>query len=142
MDEKEYRESFFIDPQPEPRFRFRGIRGAALFFEAFDEAVAFYTSVLGPPNYVEGAGTRSWVVGDSWLTLLAGQSGSPVNAEVQLVVDDPAEADRLHAAFVEAGAAGTPPSDELMHKPVRFCSFTDPFGVDVLITADLPASPS
>jgi len=142
MDEAAYRQAYFVDPQPEPLFRFEGIRGVSLFFDAYEEAVAFYSSVLGPPNYVEGAGTRSWVIGDSWLTLFAATAGSPANAEVQLVVDSPEEVDRLHAAFLHAGATGQRPTDELMHKPVRFGAFTDPFGASVLITADLPESRS
>ena len=89
MDEAAYRQAYFVDPQPEPLFRFEGIRGVSLFFDAYEEAVAFYSSVLGPPNYVEGAGTRSWVIGDSWLTLFAATAGGPANAEVQLFDSKP-----------------------------------------------------
>ena len=40
----------------------------------------------------------------------------------------PEEAERLHAAFLEAGGKGDPPSDSLMYVPIRYCFLTDPFG--------------
>jgi hypothetical protein len=135
MDFEEYRRAYFVDPPPEPRFRFDGVRGATLYFSDYEEAVAYYTEVLGAPEYVEGAGTRGWRVGDSWLTLLAGGDGAPRNTEIGIVVDSPAEAEALQAAFVAAGGTGAEPSDQLMYRPIRACPVTDPFGTEILIHA-------
>ena len=69
MNYQEYRHAFFVDPQPKPRFEFSGAFGITLFYQEYEEAVAYYTQVLGPPAYVEGASTRGWPIGDGWLTL-------------------------------------------------------------------------
>lgn len=137
LDYDAYRKANFVDPQPEPRFAFDGLGGVALYFDRYGEAVSFYTEVLGPPNYVEGSATRGWLLGDSWLTLFAAKEGVPVNAEMQIRMSSPAEGDRLHAAFLAAGATGETPTDELMYEPIRFCSVTDPFGTEILIYAPL-----
>lgn len=137
LDFEAYRRAYFVDPAPEPRFAFRGVNGATLYFAEYDRAVAFYSGVLGPPGYVEGGGTRSWRIGDTWLTLLAGGDGYPRNTEVPIVMASPAEAERLHAAFLAAGASGDAPSDQLMGEPIRYCPVTDPFGTEVLIYARL-----
>lgn len=137
MDYEEYRKAYFTDPPPEPRYDYRGVRGATLFFADYDGAVAFYSAVLGPPGYVEGTGTRSWILGDTWLTLLRGGTGAPANTEVPIVMESPGEAERLHAAFLAAGASGADPSDQLMGEPIRYCPVTDPFGTDILVYAPL-----
>ncbi|MDH3192982.1 MAG: hypothetical protein OEY55_14060 [Acidimicrobiia bacterium] len=137
MDETTYRKTYFVDPPPPQLFEFLGIRGAALYFLDFERAVGFYTSVLGPPGYVEGTGTRGWKIGNSGLTLLKGGSGAPTNTEVPFVMQSPAEAERLQAAFIAAGATGPPPTDQLMYEPVRFCPVVDPFGTEILIYAPL-----
>ena len=138
MDEASYRKNNFVDPAPPQLFEFLGIRGAALYFLDFDGAVGFYTSVLGPPGYVEGDGTRGWKIGNSGLTLLKGGTGAPANSELPFVMKSPAEAERLQATFIEAGATGPAPSDQLMYEPVRYCPVVDPFGTDILIYAPLP----
>jgi hypothetical protein len=132
-----YQRDYFVDPSPERRFSFDAIRGAALFFADFEAAVAFYSIVLGPPGYVEGDGTRGWKIGSSSLTLLRGGSGAPSNTEIPFVMNSVAEAERLQAAFIAAGATGAEPSDQLMYEPVRFCPVTDPFGTQLLIYAPL-----
>lgn len=137
MDVDAYRQQFFADPQPHPRFAFVGLHGLTLFFANFAEAVAYYLQVLGPPAYVEGEATCGWRLGDTWLTLLQGTSGAPQNVEVLIVMQTPAEAERLHAAFVAAGGAGDAPSDRLMYEPVRYCSVKDPFGTNILIICPL-----
>jgi hypothetical protein len=137
MDYEEYRRRYFVDPPPEPRFALRGQRGATLMLQDFDRALEFYSQVFGPPGYVEGAGTRSWLLGDTWVTLLRGNEGNAKNVEVQIEAESPQEAERLHAAFREAGGKGPDPSDEFMHIKLRFCSVRDPFGVDWLIVAPL-----
>ena len=101
--------------------------------DAFDQAVSYYAQVLGPPAYVEGAGTRGWPIGSGWLTLLRGTSGNPRNVEVTFRVETVQEAERLQRAFIEAGGTGQEPSDQLMYEPVRFCPVRDPFGTDLLV---------
>jgi hypothetical protein len=133
MNYDEYREAYFTDPLPEPRFCFGGTFGVTLYFEDFDSAVAYYRHVLGPPAYVEGGGTRGWQIGDGWLTLLQGKSGNPHNVEITLQVATSGEAEELQQAFIDAGGTGPPPSDELMYEPIRSCPVRDPFGTEILI---------
>jgi catechol 2,3-dioxygenase-like lactoylglutathione lyase family enzyme len=137
MDYESYREKFFAKPTPEPRFNFRGLHGTTLYFSDYEAAVAYYTRVLGSPAYVEGQGARGWRLGNTWLTLLMGKSGNPRNMELNIVMQTSQEADRLQAAFIEAGGVGEPPSDQLMYEPVRFCPLQDPFGTDILIICPL-----
>jgi hypothetical protein len=139
MDYKTYRQRFFIQPPPQPRFAFAGLHGLTLYFADFEAALAYYQGVLGPPAYVEGAGTRGWQLGHTWLTLLKGTAGNPQNLEVMIVMETPAEAERLQAAFIMAGGVGEAPSDQLMYEPVRSCPVKDPFGTQILITCPLPA---
>ena len=137
MDYESYRDNFFTKPEPEPRYKFKGLYGTTLFFEDYESAVNYYSEVLGEPAYVEGQGTRGWQLGNTWLTLLKGKNGSPQNMELNIVMQSPGEADRLHAAFISAGGVGEEPSDELMYEPVRFCSVRDPFGTNILIISPL-----
>jgi len=87
MDYEAYRNAYFTDAPPQPRYRFSGSFGVTLSFEAYDEAVAYYAEVLGPPAYVEGNGTRGWAIGAGWLTPLRGHAGNPCNVEVTLMGD-------------------------------------------------------
>lgn len=139
MDYEAYRKAYYTDPQPQPRYRFIGFTGVALFFEEFDSAVEYYMQVLGSPDYVEGHGTRGWRIGSGWLTLLQGKSGVPTNVEVILNMETPEQAEQLQRAFIEAGGAGPAPSDQLMYEPVRSCPVRDPFGTDLLIISKLDA---
>jgi len=86
MDYESYRSNYFVDPQPEPRFEYLGLYGVTLFFSDYEAAVDYYTRVLGPPAYVEGAGTRGWRLGNTWLTLLEWEKGSPRNVEFNIVM--------------------------------------------------------
>lgn len=133
MNYEAYRKEYFRDPQPDQKYGYAGIHGVTLFFEAFEEAVNFYGQVLGPPAYSEGEFTRGWQLGDTWLTLLKGRSGSPANVEVSIVMESAVEADQLQSAFIGAGGSGPAPSDQLMYYPVRSCPATDPFGTQILI---------
>ena len=133
VDYEEYRKLFFVEPAPEPRFDYEGLHGITLFFEEFKAAVEYYIRVLGLPAYREGAGTRGWRIGNTWLTILKGRDGSPKNVEVSLVMKDAIEAERLQAAFIKAGGSGPDPSDELMYEPVHLCPVKDPFGTEILI---------
>ena len=140
MDYEAYRKAYFVDPAPAPRYRFRGSFCVTLYFEDFPSAEAYYSEVLGPASYVEGAGTRGWPIGSGWLTLLKGKSGSPQNVEISLEVDTPAEAERLQRAFLAAGGTGPDPSDQLMYEPIRSCPVRDPFGTELLIISPLKNS--
>jgi hypothetical protein len=137
MDFNTYRHAYFTDPAPDPRFDLEGVLGITLYFSEYGEAVEFYTTVLGPPAYVEGRGTRGWRLGGTWLTLLSGGDGAPSNVEIPIVTSTPAEAERLQKAFIDAGGTGPHPSDRLMYEPIRSCPVTDPFGTHLLIMARL-----
>jgi len=137
MDFDSYRENFFTKPTPAPRFEFLGLHGTTLFFRDYEAAIKYYTQVLGEPAYVEGKRTRGWRLGNTWLTLLKGEAGNPQNMELNIIMQTPDEADRLQAAFIEAGGVGEPPSDELMYELVRFCPVQDPFGTNILIICPL-----
>jgi hypothetical protein len=51
------------------------------------------------------------------------------------MMNSPAEAEKLHQAFLTAGGEGDAPSDELMYTSLRFCPVQDPFGTNILIVA-------
>ncbi|MCA9727473.1 MAG: hypothetical protein KC729_07305 [Candidatus Eisenbacteria bacterium] len=137
VDYETYRKSYFVDPTPEPRFRYVRSWGAAIYVRDFARALEFYTRVFGPPGYVEGHGTRGWMLGEMSFTLLAGGTGGPTNVELILMLETPGEADRLHAEFLEAGGQGEAPSDQLMYEPLRYAPVTDPFGTTWLLVAKL-----
>ncbi len=133
MDYEEYRNKYFVDPQPKQRFDFVGIHGVALYFEQYKEALTFYEKVLGPPNYIEGKFTHGWEVGNSLLTLFPSKARNPINVEVPFVVEKPEDVDELYQAFINAGATGDEPVDTLMYSNVRMAIVKDPFGVDIMI---------
>ena len=137
MDYDSYRKKFFAAPLPQPRFKFAGLHGAVLYFSDYNEAIAYYQRVLGPPAYVEGEGTRGWQIGNTWLTVLKGENGNPQNVEVLFVMRSLQEAEQLQAAFIEAGGEGEVPSNQLMYEPVRYCPVRDPFGTNILIICPL-----
>ena len=139
MDFETYKQNFYADPPPEPRFQFNGAFGVALFYENYAQLVEYYSAVLGPPAYVEGEGTRGWRIGEGWLTLFKAKEGTPGNVEITFIMETPAEAEALQRAFIEAGGTGEAPSDQLMYEPLRMCSVTDPFGTEILIVARIPA---
>jgi hypothetical protein len=137
MDFETYRRAYYVDPPPEPRFRFKGSFGVTLFFEDYGPAVAFYERVLGPPAYVEGEGTRGWPIGRGWLTFLRGRQGNPRNVEITFDLDTVEQAEALQQAFIAAGAEGPAPSDQLMYRAVRSCPVFDPFGLEIMIVSPL-----
>jgi catechol 2,3-dioxygenase-like lactoylglutathione lyase family enzyme len=140
MDYESYARRFFKDPPPEPSFAYLGLHGITLYFGDYEAAVDFYSRVLGEPGYAEGQDTRGWRIGNTWLTLLKGRTGSPQNVEVTLRMTTPQEAERLQAAFIESGGSGESPTDQLMYEPVRYCPVMDPFGTPILIIASLAES--
>ena len=137
MDYKEYCKAYFVQPPPQGRFQFVGSFGATLLYEDYQEAIAFYERVLGPPSYVEGEFTRGWPVGTGWLTLLRGKEGNPRNVEITLELATPEQAEALQQAFISAGAEGQRPSDQLMYRTIRACPVIDPFGLEIMIIAHL-----
>lgn len=137
MDFDTYRKAFFVEPVPQQRFEFKNSFGTTVYFEDYEEAIAFYERVLGPPTYVEGEGTRGWPIGNGWLTLMKGSRGNPRNVEITLELESVDEAEALQAEFVGAGATGEAPSDQLMYRPVRCCPVVDPFGLEIMIVAPL-----
>jgi len=137
MDDESQRAGASADRTPERRFDFDDLSGVALYVEDFAAAEAYYRRVLGPPGFTHGAGTRGWRIGEAWFTLLRGRSGGPKNVELVFQVRTPAEAERLQAAFIEAGGRGEPPSDQVMYEPLRYCPVTDPFGTTLLIVSPL-----
>lgn len=138
MDYQAYRQQYFTDPPPQPRFKFGGLHGTTLYYEDYEQAVEFYRLALGEPAYVEGDSTKGWRVGDTWLTLLRGQHGNPQNVELMLEMPTPAEAVKLQQAFFAAGAQGAEPVDTLMYQPVRCCYVSDPLGTNIMIFSRLP----
>ncbi|PKO08868.1 MAG: hypothetical protein CVU40_12780 [Chloroflexi bacterium HGW-Chloroflexi-2] len=126
-----------LNPQPEARFKYTGSFGITLYYQDFEAAVAFYQQVLGPAGYQEGDSTRGWRIGAGWLTFLRGKQGNPQNVEISFELETVQEAEALQSVFIAAGASGPSPSDQLMYTPVRIFPVTDPFGVDVMIFAQL-----
>ena len=141
MDYEEYRIAYFVQPSPEQHNQFVDTFAATLYYEDYQEAIAFYERVLGPPTYVEGEFTRGWPVGNGWLTLLRGESGNPQNVEITLELASSEEAEDLQQAFISAGAEGHTPSDQLMYRPIRACPVIDPFGLEIMIIARLEQQP-
>ena len=107
MDFEAYKKDFYADPPPEPRFKFSGSFGIFLFYENYEAVVNYYKKVLGPPNYIEGAGTRGWRIGDGWFTLFQAKTGNPQNVEVTFVMDTPDEAEALHRLSSRQAVTGT-----------------------------------
>lgn len=128
MDFEAYRKVYLTDPQPPALYEISGVFGFAIFIEDYDRAVAFYERVLGPPGYVEGANTRGWKIGTSWLTLLKAKHGSPRNMEIQLTMANEQEASSLQRGLVEAGGMAEEPIETLMYEPVKIFPVQDPFG--------------
>jgi uncharacterized glyoxalase superfamily protein PhnB len=128
MDEVAYRQAYFTDPAPAPRFPFAGIAGVSLYIQRYEEALAFYSAVLGPPAYREGTSTHGWRIGSDWLTLFPAQSEGPANMDVTVRLASTADVAAVCEAFVSAGATGDSPSDQLLYEAVRYAQVTDPFG--------------
>lgn len=137
MDFESDYQKYFLLPPPPPRFQYTGHFGMTLYYQDFTEAVAFYEQVLGPAGYQEGDHTRGWKIGTGWLTLLKGNNGKPTNVELTFELETAKEAEAMQQAFIQAGATGQEPSDQLMYTPVRLCAVVDPFGVDVMIFAKI-----
>lgn len=137
MDYDAYRTKYIVEPPPVPRYGYSGIFGVTLYFNQFYKASQYYSSVLGPPAYIEKEGTLGWLLGSTWLTLLSGGNGSPKNMEFTIVMNTVAAAEEFHADFIKAGGQGESPSNQFMYEPVRYCPVRDPFGTEILIICPL-----
>jgi hypothetical protein len=49
------------------------------------------------------------------------------------------QAEKLQQAFIDAGGTGSPPSNQLLYTPIRFCPVTDSLGTEMLIISQLDA---
>jgi len=119
------------------KFQVTGLRFPSFYLKDFDEAVAFYSQVFGPPESVEPR-IKGWKLGDTWLTLFPAEDmgtdpdGNPRNAEFAVQVAAPEQVDVLYNAFIEAGAKPChPPEDTEMYDKMRFSCVDDPFGIRV-----------
>ena len=115
MDYEEYRQKYFQEPPPRERFETQGVIGATLYYADYQAALDFVTEVFGEPVYQEGAHTRGWRLGRSWLTLFPSQGGNPTNIEVPIYLANAQELDRLYEAFIAAGPSGEAPQNTLMY---------------------------
>jgi hypothetical protein len=137
MEYPTYRNQYFAQPFPIQRYQFCGSFGVTLYFETYQKAVAYYSDVLGSPAYIEGSGTHGWQIGKGWLTLLKGKNGNPQNVEITFEVSTIQQAEKLQQAFIDSGGNGSPPTNEIMYTPVRFCPVVDPFGTQILIISQI-----
>lgn len=137
LDAESYRARNFVVPPPEPRFPSARLGGSAVYVERYEEAIAFYTEVFGPPVYVEDGHTHGWRLGGTWLTVFPSDTGGPRNAELHVYLDTVAEAERLHRAIEAAGGTVEEPVDALMFEAVRFCQAWDPSGTPIVVLAPL-----
>jgi len=137
MDFETYQKKYFTDPLPEPRFRFKGILGTAVYYQDYAAALTFFERVFGAPAYVEGELTHAWQLGNTWLTVFPAKDGSPANVEVMVYLKDAQEVDRLYAEMIAAGASGNPPIDTFMFVPVRIATLQDPFGGQFSLVAEI-----
>ena len=115
MDYQSYRNAYFPHPAPRARFRFKSEFATTLYFEDFEVAAAFYEEVFSPPSYVEGNNTKGWAIASGWLTLLRGEQGNSQNSEITFELETVQDAEALQSAFIDAGARGPEPTDQLMY---------------------------
>jgi catechol 2,3-dioxygenase-like lactoylglutathione lyase family enzyme len=130
---------------PADAIRIVGLNYVSFYLKQFEEAVAFYTRIFGPAEYVENEGAiQGWRMGSTYLTFFPSRhgpdkEGDPRNAEFAIQVSAPAEVDLLYQAFIDAGAkSGDAPVDTTMYEPMRFAYVDDPFGIriDIYCPAD------
>ncbi|RMH70255.1 MAG: VOC family protein [Gemmatimonadetes bacterium] len=129
-------------PTQSPHFHIVGVNYISIYVKDYEAALAFYSHVLGKPAFQEKT-TRGWSLGNTWLTLFPAKAGTnptgnPQNMEFAIQVATPDEVDRLHQAFLDAGATDTwTPEDTWMYENMRFGAIDDPFGVRIDIYCPL-----
>lgn len=120
--------------------RISGAAFPSFYVDDFDAAVAFWTAVVGPPQYSEPEGAGHLVgfrLGDTWLTLFPAAAGphpgsGPRNCEFALRAKAPDDVDAVFAALVAAGAKPVMrPQDTRMYEPMRFACADTPHGIRV-----------
>jgi PhnB protein len=82
-------------------------------------------------------------IGGTWLMgadAHAGESGSINGAHVSLMIDEPAEADRVFAALADGGTVTMPIQSTFW--ATRFGMLVDRFGVPWMIDCELPVIPN
>lgn len=57
--------------------------------------------------------------------------------EIPVYLESANDVDKLHQAFIEAGALGEPPENTLMYEPVRIAFVQDPFGVAWMLVCNI-----
>lgn len=123
------------------------INYASLYLKDYREAIEFYSKVFGPPETPENEldNLTSFRTGSTWLTLFPAKGGThpdsnPRNCEFAIQVATPDEVDRMHKAFVDAGAKSAwSPEDTWMYEDMRFSCIDDPFGVRIDIYCPIEA---
>jgi hypothetical protein len=130
-------------------FKIIDLNFVSLYLLNLDEAVTFYSKILGPPNQIYEKGPHyGWELGATWLTLFESKIGTvkesnPRNAEFAIQLAEPGEVDRMYEAFLAAGAKECmKPEDTEMYVPMRFACVDDPFNVrvDMYCLIDRPVS--
>jgi catechol 2,3-dioxygenase-like lactoylglutathione lyase family enzyme len=118
-------------------YNVKGLRYPSFYIKDYEKAVAFYTTVLGPPQNDDDR-IKGWFLGDSWLTLFPAEDlghdpeTNPRNAEFAIEVSAPGEVDRLYDAMLAAGATTCmAPEDTRMYEPMRFCAVDDPVSIRI-----------
>jgi catechol 2,3-dioxygenase-like lactoylglutathione lyase family enzyme len=126
---------------PSENSPFRTLAYVSLYFKELDEAVAFYSSVLGAPTETHEGDEGNyigWEIGDTWLTFFAGKH-NPRSTEFAIQVSSADLVDELYDAFLESGATTCrAPSDTWMYRRMRFACVKDPFGAIVDLVFHLP----
>ena len=131
----------------ESRFDIVGLNYFSVYLKDYEEAVEFYSGIFGPDQSGDPRGMlKAWQMGSTYLTVfpakdMAMEDVNPRNAEFAIQVGSPDEVDRLHKAFVDAGATnGWDPRDTEMYEPMRFAYVDDPFGmrIDIYCPIDRP----
>lgn len=119
-------------------FKIVDLNFVSLYFLNLEKAVAFYTKILGPPDwFYEGGPHYGWELGATWLTLFESKMGTvqksnPRNVEFAIQLAEPSEVDRIYEAFLAAGAKECmKPEDTEMYVPMRFACVDDPFDVRI-----------
>jgi uncharacterized glyoxalase superfamily protein PhnB len=131
--------------KPMSLFKVVDLNYFSLYYEDFQEAIAFYEKVFGPPENADEEGSIfGWRMGSTWLTLFPSKGGTkagsnPQNTEFAIQVSTPEEVDALYEALIAAGGKkGWEPFDTSMYEEMRFAYINDPFGVRIDIYCLLP----
>jgi uncharacterized glyoxalase superfamily protein PhnB len=136
-----------IEPASARPYQIVSLNYVSLYVNDFQEAIAFYTQVFGPPEYDEDEGSLyGWRMGSTWLTMFPAKAGTsrdsnPRNTEFAVQVSSLEEVDALYNALIGAGAKECmAPRDTKMYEEMRFGCVDDPFGVRIDVYCPLGGS--